>query len=148
MDGLEYNCDIIEAVFKLVLDFHFDCAIVTSRDIELMQLFIIECVNSNFLAISNIKDLESDVFIDKLTIFVSFGFGVKVDVVSRIIIFKHHAFEANIRVATLLLSSNNLRSDPVHTGLIMVTLQSNFLNRFTECDSSMVFSHFLGQFVD
>ena len=122
MDRLEYNCDIIEAIFKFVLDFHLDCAIVTSRDIELMQLFIIKCVNSNFLAISNIENLESDVLIDKLTIFVSFGFSMQVDVVSRIIIFKHHAFKANIRVATLLLSSNHLRSDPVYTSLIMVTL--------------------------
>ena len=48
MDGLEYNCDVIKAIFKFVLDFHFDCTIIAPRDIEFMQLFIIECINSYF----------------------------------------------------------------------------------------------------
>ena len=76
MDGLEYNCDIIEAIFKFVRDFHLYRAIVTSRDVELMQLFVIKCINSYFLAISYIKNLKSDVLIDELTIFISFRFGV------------------------------------------------------------------------
>ena len=67
---------------------------------------------------------------------------------SRIIIFEQHAFKANIWIATLLLTSNNLSSDPVHTCLIVVTLESYFLDRLTQCDSSMIFSHFLRQFVD
>ena len=148
MDGLEYNCDIIEAIFKFVRDFHLYRAIVTSRDVKLMQLFIIKCINSHFLTVSYIKNFESDVLIDELTIFISFRLRVQVDVVSRIIIFEQHAFKANIRIATLLLPTNNLSSDPVHTCLIVVTLESYFLDRLTQCDSSMIFSHFLGQFVD
>ena len=76
MDGLEYNCDIIEAIFKFVRDFHLNRSIVTSRDVKLMQLFVIKCINSHFLTVSYIKNFESDVLIDELTIFISFRFGV------------------------------------------------------------------------
>ena len=130
MDGLEYNCDVIKAISKFVLHFHLYRAIVAPRDIELVHLFIIKCVKRYFLAIPYFKYLESDVLVDELTIFISKRLSMQIYVVPRIIINEHHAFEANLRIAILLLTSDELFGNPIHTSFILITLESNFLYWF------------------
>ena len=51
---------------------------------------------------------------------------MKIDVMSRIIIFEHHAFEADIRIATLLLATDNLRGNPVHMCFILIIIKGHF----------------------
>ena len=109
-----------------------------------MHIFIVKCVNSYFLSISYIKNLESDVLIDELSIFVSFRLSVKIDVVSRIVIFEHHTFKANLWIAILLLPSNHLLGNPIHTSLVVIRFESQLLDWVTKCYSSVIFSHFLG----
>ena len=81
---------------------------------------------------------------NEFTIIIPCWLSVKIDVMSRIIIFKHHAFEANIWITTPLFAPDNLSCYPIHTSFILIIFESNFLYWFTQCYSSMIFSHFLG----
>ena len=148
MDGLEYNNNIIKAISLFVRDFHLYCTIVAPRDIELMHLVTFKCINPLLLAISYIDNLKRNMFMDELTIFIPFRLSVEIDVVSRIIVFEHYAFEANTWIATPLFTILHLSGNPVHTSFIFIALEVSFLDWFTQCYSSVVFSHLLGQFVN
>ena len=95
-----------------------------------MHIFIVKCVNSYFLSISYIKNFESDVLVDELSILM-FRLSVQINVVSRIIIFEHHTFKANLWIAILLLSSDHLLGNPIYTSLIAIRFESKLLDWVT-----------------
>ena len=95
-----------------------------------MHIFIVKCVNSYLLSISYIKNFESDVLVDELSILM-FRLSVQINVVSRIIIFEHHTFKANLWIAILLLPSDHLLGYPIHTSLIAIRFESKLLDWVT-----------------
>ena len=128
----EDDCNIVKAAASLILHLQFCSTIISPRDVELADLVSIEGVNSEFLAVPNLMNLECDALVHELTICISLGLGMDVDLL-LLVVEEVEALEADARAAGLGLAANNLSCDPLDFCLVAGSI-AHFRNWFFNLD--------------